>query len=73
MVGPAVPVTTEADCIDALREAAKELGESPTKAAYEDLGLTPASGTIQRVMGGWNEAKAAAGLETNTSTGARVE
>jgi len=57
-------VTTESECIEALRAAAEELGESPTKAQYEELGLTPASGTIQRVMGGWNEAKDAAGLET---------
>jgi len=66
-------VTSEDDCIDALREAADRLGESPTKADYEDLGLTPASATIQRVMGGWNEAKEAAGLATNASTGTRVE
>ena len=39
-------MTTEDDCIRALREAADRLGESPSKAAYEDLGLTPASATI---------------------------
>jgi len=66
-------VTSEDDCIRALREAADRLGESPTKAAYEELGLKPASGTIQRVMGSWNAAKDAAGLETNASTGSRVE
>ena len=44
--------TTEQECLDALREAAERLGESPTKAAYEDLGLTPASATIIRVVGG---------------------
>jgi len=58
------PVATEEDCIAALREAAEQLGESPTKAAYEELGLTPASATIQRVVGSWNEAKEAAGLAT---------
>ena len=58
------PVATEEDCIVALRSAADRLGESPTKAAYEELGLTPASATIQRVMGGWNAAKEAAGLAT---------
>lgn len=57
-------MTSEADCIHGLREAAERLGESPTKAEYEALGLTPASGTIQRVMGSWNAAKEAAGLET---------
>ena len=65
-------MTTEADCVQALRSVAVELGESPTKAQYEDLDVTPASGTIQRVMGGWNAAKEAAGLETNHSRGSRV-
>jgi len=64
--------TSEDDCLDALREAAAELGTSPTKAEYEDLGMTPSSGTIQRVVGGWNEAKKRAGLETNPSRGSRV-
>jgi 5-methylcytosine-specific restriction endonuclease McrA len=65
--------TTEQECLDALREAAEQLGESPTKAAYEDLGLTPASATIIRVIGGWNEAKRRAGLETHRSSGSRVQ
>lgn len=34
----AVMSTTEQECLDALREAADELGESPTKADYEALG-----------------------------------
>lgn len=62
----------EAECIDALQRAADELDDSPTKAAYDDLGLTPASATIQRVMGSWNAAKDAADLETYTSTGSRT-
>ena len=65
--------TTEDECLDALQCAAERLGESPTKAAYEELGLTPASATIIRVMDGWNTAKAAAGLETYASTGSRTE
>ena len=56
--------TTERECVAALEAAAERLGESPTKAQYEALGLTPASATIVRVMGGWNAAKEAAGLET---------
>ena len=56
--------TTEAECIEALREAADRLEESPTKETYEELGLQPAASTILRVMGSWNEAKEAAGLET---------
>lgn len=65
--------TTEAACLDALREAAERLGESPTKAQHEELGLTPASATILRQVEGWNEAKERAGLETNGSSGSRVE
>ncbi|WP_135821841.1 homing endonuclease associated repeat-containing protein [Halostella litorea] len=57
-------MTTEEEYLDALSEAARELGESPTKAQYEELGLRPASATILRVMGSWNAAKEAAGLET---------
>jgi hypothetical protein len=71
--GPTRDVRTEAECIEALREAAEQLGESLTKAQYEELGLTPASGTIQRVMGGWNEAKEVAGLETYCSHGSRIQ
>ncbi len=55
---------TERECLEALQEAADRLGTSPTKAEYEKLGLTPASGTIIRVVGGWNDAKTKAGLET---------
>ncbi len=65
-------MTTEAECLEALREAAERLGESPTKAQYEELGLTPASATIIRTCGGWNDAKETAGLETAPSTGSRV-
>lgn len=64
--------TSETECLEALREAAEMLGESPTKAEYEELGLTPASATIIRVIGGWNDAKERAGLETEPSTGTRV-
>jgi hypothetical protein len=65
-------MVTEAACLDTLREAAERLGESPTKAQYEELGLQPASATILRQLGSWNEAKQAAGLETNPSRGSRV-
>lgn len=64
--------TTKDECVTALRRAAERLGESPTKAQYEDLGLTPASATIIRVLDGWNTAKEAAGLEIYRSTGPRV-
>ncbi|MDF9747757.1 homing endonuclease associated repeat-containing protein [Natrinema salsiterrestre] len=65
-------MATEADCLEALRRAAERLGESPTKAQYEELGLTPASATIIRTCGGWNDAKEKAGLETAYSRGSRV-
>lgn len=58
--------TTEEACLEALRAAAEELGESPTKAQYEELGVRPSSTTILRVVGGWNLAKERAGLETYT-------
>ncbi|QPV64725.1 hypothetical protein I7X12_09030 [Halosimplex litoreum] len=64
--------TTESECIESLREAARRLGESPSKAQYEELGLTPAASTILRVVGGWNDAKERAGLSTSTSRGSRV-
>ncbi|SDC70648.1 hypothetical protein SAMN05192552_1006144 [Natrinema hispanicum] len=65
-------VTTDEECLEALREAADRLGESPTKAQYEELGLTPASATIIRTCGSWNGAKERAGLATAPSTGSRV-
>lgn len=58
--------TTEEECVRALRRAADRLGKSPTKSQYEDLDVTPASTTIRRIIGGWNEAKERAGLETFT-------
>jgi hypothetical protein len=56
--------TSEDECLDALREAAEVLEESPTKQQYEELGVTPSSTTIRRIVGGWNEAKEKAGLAT---------
>lgn len=64
--------TSETECLAALREAAEKLEKSPTKAEYEELGLRPASGTIIRVIGSWNQAKERAGLKTNASRGSRV-
>ncbi len=66
-------MTTVEDCLTVLRRASEELGESPSKAQYEKLGWTPASATIIRTLGSWNEAKEAAGLETYSSGGSRVE
>lgn len=55
--------TTEQECLDALREAAEQLGESPTKAAYDELDIRPSSTTITRLVGSWNDAKERAGLK----------
>ncbi|WP_343233056.1 homing endonuclease associated repeat-containing protein [Natrinema halophilum] len=65
-------MATEDECLEALLEAAERLGESPTKAQYEELELTPVSGTILRACGGWNDAKEMVGLETSYSRGPRV-
>lgn len=59
-----IVTTTRQECVRALRKAAVELGRSPTKAEYEALDLRPSSASIRYVMGGWNAAKDAAGLET---------
>jgi len=64
--------TTESECIEALCRAKAQLGESPTKAQYESLDITPASATIIRTCGGWNDAKELADLETNASRGDRA-
>jgi hypothetical protein len=66
-------MTNEPGCLRALREAADRLGESPTKAQYEALDVTPSSSTILRHCGGWNAAKERAGLETNASRGSRIQ
>ncbi len=60
-------------CFEALREAEQRLGESPTKAQYEQLGLTPSASTILRVTDGWNAAKEQAGLDTEYSRGPRLD
>lgn len=57
-------VYTAVDCKKALHEAAKKLGKSPSKADYESLDIRPSSSTITRIIGGWNEAKEFAELET---------
>lgn len=55
---------TEDDCMAAIQAAADRLGSSPTKLQYEALGLSPSSSSIVRLMGSWNRAKRAAGVET---------
>lgn len=55
---------TEQDCLDALREAATELGHSPTREDYNSLDISPSIRTIRSRCGSWNRAKDAAGLDT---------
>lgn len=57
---------TEEDCLEALHEARQRLGETPSRAQYEGLDLTPSATTIMRLFGSWNEAKERAGLELLT-------
>lgn len=72
MAGRTWVVTDEDECVRVLRGAAEVLGESPTKAQYESLGLRPSSATIIRRFGSWNEAKEQAGLDRYPSRGPRV-
>lgn len=57
----------EAQCIDALRHVARELGESPTAAAYDEYakktnGALPSQATVRNRCGRWYDALAKAGL-----------
>ncbi len=58
---------TEEDCIESLREAERRLDETPSKRQYADLGLRPSVSSVKRIMGGWNAAKEAAGLDVLSS------
>ena len=53
---------TDAECLDALQDAADQLGQSPTQADYRSLGLSPGITILQERFGSWNDAKTAAGL-----------
>lgn len=48
------------DCIEALQEAAAELGEEPTQLSYQRLGQSPSVGTIKKRFASWKAAKAEA-------------
>lgn len=54
---------TERDCIEALHEVAEEIGRSPSRNEYAELGLMPSASVITKTFDGWNAAKRAAGLE----------
>ena len=49
-------------CIEALNEAADQVGDSPTIREYGQLDITPSQTMIKEAFGTWNTAKQAAGL-----------
>lgn len=53
---------TDANCLDALRAAAEQLGRSPTRREYESMSIQPSARVISKRFGSWNEAKREAGL-----------
>lgn len=55
-------VYDESDCVEAVQEAARVLGKSPTQQEYGALDISPSHKTICRIVG-WNPAKEAAGLD----------
>ncbi|MCU4743871.1 homing endonuclease associated repeat-containing protein [Natronoglomus mannanivorans] len=62
-------VYTEDDCISSLQEAARKLGKSPTQAEYRELDFSPCVTHICDIVGGWNDAKRAASIETYEQVG----
>jgi hypothetical protein len=62
--------TPEESCKHALKHAKTRLGREDFSASeYDTLNISPSSSTIQRVMGGWNEAKQAVGFDTHAGNG----
>jgi hypothetical protein len=57
---------TTTECINALEQAAKELGKSPTHEEYRSLDISPSASVIKREFGSWNEAKDAASMDKFT-------
>lgn len=55
-------LTTD-DCIEALRDVADQIGNSPTYSEYCEVRTSPHPNTISRKFGSWNEAKVAANLD----------
>ena len=55
-------ITSQEDCIAALRGAADELGHSPTIEEYKTLDTPVSARTIIRKCETWNRAKEMAGL-----------
>jgi hypothetical protein len=50
------------DAVDSVREAADQLGHSPSQTEYREIGLSPSLSTIRQRLGGWDSVKREAGL-----------
>ena len=59
---PRPPAVSDEQILDALQAYHRQHGTSPTRPAWERLGLSPNSRTIETRLGSWNAALAAAGL-----------
>lgn len=58
-------MVTRQDCLDALKQAAEELGHSPSRNEYQELDIGPSVRSLKKYLGGsWNAAKKEAGLST---------
>jgi len=58
-------MVTRQDCIEGLRQAAKELGHSPSRPEYQSLDTGPSVTSLRNYLGGsWNSAKKQADLST---------
>lgn len=56
-------MVTRQDCLDGLKQAAEELGHSPSRPEYRKLDVGPSVSSLQKYLGGsWNAAKEEAGL-----------
>lgn len=59
-------MVTRQDCIEGLRQAARELGHSPSRPEYRSLDTGPSVTSLKKYLGGsWNSAKEQAGLSIN--------
>jgi len=57
-------VYSKKDCLNALDEAEKKLGKSPSRREYRELDISPSAFTIGEKFGSWNAAKEKANLES---------
>lgn len=57
------------NCVEALKEATEQIGDSPTVQEYRELDVQPSETTIKEAFGTWNAAKEAAGLSIRSVEG----